>query len=137
MIYQELVGMLRFDAVGCERAVRKVFKIVGDDNIAAAHDGCGQDVTVVGIGQRERGNERLIARDKTVAHARVHEGARALEIGPLELRPVSQQRPYPFFMNIGRPFRAEEIGDGKLQQDIPNGGGIENARVKEGRVLTH
>ncbi len=61
MIYQELVGMLRFDAVGCERAVRKVFKIVGDDNIAAAHDGGGQDVTVVGIGQRERGNERLIA----------------------------------------------------------------------------
>ena len=115
---------------------RKVFEIVGDDDVAAADDSCGQDVTIVGIGQRKRGNERLIARDKAVSHGRVHEGARALEIGALELRPISEQRAYPFFVNVGRPFRAEEIRDGELQQDIP-GGGIENARIVESRVRTH
>jgi hypothetical protein len=61
----------------------------------------------------------------------------ALEIGGSYRRAIPEKRPHPLVVDVGRPFRPEEIRDGKLQEYIPGDGGIEHACIEEGRVGTH
>ena len=44
---------------------------------------------------------------------------------------TAQQRPHPFVMNGGAPFRMIDVGDGKLNEVIPHGRGIEHIGVEE------
>jgi hypothetical protein len=49
----ERVRIPRLDPMRCERVRRKVAQVDSDDDTGAAVDRCGEDVTIVGIGQRE------------------------------------------------------------------------------------
>jgi len=67
VVAEELVGVLGFDAVGFEGAAWEVALVACDDDIAAADDGGGEDVSVVGVGEREAGDEGFVAGDEAVA----------------------------------------------------------------------
>jgi len=64
--------------------------------------------------------------------SRVRSSARAVPVGF-----IAQQCFDPFSMNVGRPLGLEEVGDGKLHQDIPHGCRIEDIGVKKDCVGGH
>lgn len=63
----------------------------------------------------------LVARDETMGHVSVHEGARALKVRALARWLVFQKRANPLFVDVGAPFGAEQVHHGQLQQEVPEG----------------
>ena len=115
MIGQEVVGVLGLEPIRSEGFRGKIPEILRDDHVAAAGDSGRQDVTVGRIGQRERWNKGFISGHETIADGAIHKIARALEHGAVKARLIAQQRPHPFVMNGGAPFRMIDVGDGKLR----------------------
>jgi hypothetical protein len=71
MMTQELVWILRFDAVEGKCFVGEVFQIMGHDHVAEAYN-CGrQHTTVVGFGQGKGSNQILVPYNQTVTRASV------------------------------------------------------------------
>ena len=71
----ELVGMLGFDAVLSQHGGGKVLQVLGHDDVRLTPNGCGQDVAVIGIGQRERGNQFLEIRHQRIGNMGVPVGS--------------------------------------------------------------
>ena len=51
----------------------KIIEIVGDNHVGPATDGGGQNVSVLWIGQLERGDEVFEILDQAVAHMNIHQ----------------------------------------------------------------
>ena len=71
--------MLDLNPVRRDRGVRKVLQVGGDDHIAASRDRRGKDMTVVGVGKAERGDQRLISGDQAIPRCLVHETVGAFQ----------------------------------------------------------
>ena len=71
--------MLRLYLERRKRLGGEVLEVLRDNGIASPNDSCRQHVPVIWVGKFERRNKALVTRNQTVADARVHEIARALE----------------------------------------------------------
>jgi hypothetical protein len=81
----ELVWMPRLDSIRGELAVRKVTQIARHDDLRGAADRSREHVAVVGIRKFERAHKGLVSRDETVGDRGVHEAARPVENGGIEV----------------------------------------------------
>ena len=135
LIAEEVVGMLRLYAEGGQGGLGEVLEILGDDHVAAARDGGGEDMAVIGVGQGEGGDQRFIAGDKRVAGMAVHEVPGALERGAVAVRLPAQERLDPLPVDVGAPSGLEEVGYGELQKQVSHGSGIEDIGVEQGRKV--
>jgi hypothetical protein len=88
MMTQELVWMLRFDAVEGKCFVGEDIQIMCHDHVAAAYNCGGQHMTVVGVGQGKGSNQLLVPYNQTVTRASVHKVARPLKNDPAAMRLV-------------------------------------------------
>ncbi len=79
LVAKKSVRMLHLNAERSERGVGKILEVLGDDHVAAAGDGCSEDVAVARIGQGKGRDKCLIAEDQRIAGMAVHEVARAFE----------------------------------------------------------
>lgn len=77
---EKFIRVLRRDAIFLEVLFGKILQIVRDYHIGSAANGSGQNVTVLWIGQLERGDEFLKVFNEAVAHMHIHEGSGALQI---------------------------------------------------------
>ena len=55
--------MLRLDAVQAERGIGKVPQVAGDDNIGPTDNGCGENMPVIRIRQRQGIDQVLVPGD--------------------------------------------------------------------------
>jgi hypothetical protein len=69
---------------------------------------------IVGIGQLDDGDQASIARHQAITDVAVHQFAGSLQCRTVSERLVAHQRIDPFPMNISRPPRFEDVGDGEL-----------------------
>jgi len=126
---QKLIGMLGFDAIWGQMFRGKMPQVIGDDDIRPAVNGGCQHVAVAGVGQVQRGDERLEAGHQAIARLGIHQLAGAFKPFAGQVWPVVQQMAHPFFINQMRPFGPVEIGQGQLHQQIPQRRGIEHTGI--------
>ena len=130
---KESVGVPHLDPVGRDRGIRKVPEVAGNDRVAASDYGCRQNVTIIGIGQVERGNQRLVSGDYGIPRGPVHEIARSFQRRAVAAGFVSEQGVDPLVVNRGGPSRPENVVDRQLQKNIPHRRGIEDVGVEKSR----
>lgn len=85
---QKLIGVLDLDAVRCDRFFRKILQVVSHDDVRTATNGSRQHVTIIWIGQGERGDQVLEVVDECIPGVRVHEIARSFQLRSSEVRSV-------------------------------------------------
>jgi hypothetical protein len=73
LVHHQLVGRAGLDISGFEGVGREVLDVVGDDHLGARPDGGREDVSIVGVGQLEGVDERLMADDETVTYRGDHQ----------------------------------------------------------------
>lgn len=129
--------MLGLDGVGCQRRLREILQILSDDDIAAAHDGGGEYMPVIGIGKLERLDQLLITRDETVPRCRVHEVAGPLQSRPLGRRLPAHQRRDPLTVNVRAPFGLTQVSDRQLHEQVAKRGRVEHICVEQRGVMAH
>ena len=137
VIGKKVVGVLDFEPVRRDCGLRKVLQVGGDDHIAASCDRRGRNMTVIGVGKAERGDQRLISGDQAIPRRLVHETAGAFQGCLIAVRFVSQQSIDPLPMNVAGPFRTKDIFDRQLQKNVPQWCGIENVCVEKSGEARH
>ena len=75
---QEIVGMLRFDAIRFERSLWKIVQVLRDNHIATSHNRCRQHMAIIGIREFKTGNQRFIPCDEGIPDSSIHQRAGAL-----------------------------------------------------------
>ena len=80
-----------------------------DDHIAMARDCRGENVTVVGIGKVECGDQRFVSGDQAIPSRPVHETARAFQDRVVTVGLVEEQGIDPLSMDVRSPFGAKNI----------------------------
>ena len=86
MIAQKFIGMLSLNPEGLEHRNRKVLQIRRHDNIAAADNRSGKNMSVVGIWKFEQRDQTLITCDQGIARRLVYEFAGPLQVRALPVR---------------------------------------------------
>ena len=137
VIGKKVVGVLDFDSVGHDRGFWEVPQVRGDDHVAASDYCCCENMTVVGVGKVECGDNRFVSGDQAIPCCPIHEIARPFQGCSITVRFVADQGVDPLPMDVCGPFRAKEIVNGQLQKNIPHRCGIENVGVKESREGRH
>ena len=79
----------------------------------------GKDMTVVGVGKAERGNQRLVSGDQAIRRCLIHEVLGAFQRCATAARFASQQGIDPLTVNVAAPFRTKDILDRQLQASVP------------------
>jgi hypothetical protein len=121
---QECVRMVCFDPVPRQRGGGEVGEIEGDDRIGMSLDRRRQNVAVIGIRQAQRVDERLIVLDQAIADVGLPERPCARQLGHGQIGSVRQQMANPLVIDPLRSLRPEEIGQGRFQQQVPDGGRV-------------
>ena len=98
-----------------------VLLVEGDDDLRLGADGGGQHMAVIGVGQRQRRDQPLIAGYAGVGQRVVHRGASPFQHRRCDIGPCGLHRTQPFGMDIGAPGRAEQARLGQL--DLSNSRG--------------
>ena len=78
-VAHELIGMLRFNAIGSEDLSRKVPKVVRHYYVRPTYDGSRQNVSIVDIWKLEPGLKGFVGGDKAIRYRGVHQLARSLQ----------------------------------------------------------
>ena len=99
----------------------------------------GQHVTVLRIGQRQAGNERLKPIDDRVGKDRVHSlpCSSSIRLDRSAAPLVRDHVSHPFVVNQCGPSGPIETICGQAQNKIAERGGIENRCVQNGREIRH
>ena len=134
---KEVVRVLDFNPVRRDRSIRKVQQVGGDDHIATSRDCRGKDMTIVGVGKAERGDKRFVSGDQTIPRCFVHESSGAFQRRSTAVRFFSQQGIDPLPVDVAGPFRAKDILDRQLQENVPQRRGIEDVGVEKSGDARH
>ena len=133
----KLVGVLGLDVVFAEDFGGEILQVISDDDIAAATQGGGEDMAVIGIWQREGWDEFFVAYNQGIGNSGIHQGTGVLELGGGEVGAVEQDVTRPLVMNGGAPAGTKQAGKRQLEQQVAQGSGIEHAGVVESGVSGH
>lgn len=123
--------MYSFDLELTKRRRWEITQIVGDDQTRAAVNCRGEHVPVIRVGQRKRGDKRLVTGDQAVWHVLVHHLTTPRQALGRQFRPVRQQIPRPFVVDLIRPACLEQIRERKPHEEITQRCRIEDTRVVE------
>ena len=107
-VLNEVIGALGLDAEWAQDSVGEVPKVVCDDYLGAAADGCGDDMAVVFVGEFDCFDEGLIRGDEAVGYGSDHELAVSCEAGWVELGVRSD--------NAGSHLVEDDFGPPSLEQ---------------------
>ncbi len=99
--------------------------------------GRGENMTVVGVGKIECGDQRVVSGEQTVPRGPVHETADVLQRCSVTVRFVTDQGVDPLLMDVFGPFGAKDIVSRHLQKNIPHRCGIENVGVRKSGEARH
>lgn len=84
-IEYEVVSALRLDVPGRQRRLRKVLGVVRDDQLGVSLDRCGENVPVVGVGQVDDLDERLVVHDQHIPDRLVHQFPGAVQLDRVQV----------------------------------------------------
>ena len=73
-VFGKLVGVLGFDAKGCQHRFRKIPLIESDDDAGIAADRGGEHMPVIGIRQVQARHENIMAGDQGIGNGTIHQG---------------------------------------------------------------
>lgn len=132
----ESVRMPGFDAKRRKPGGRKVVQVLGHDQIGVRGDCRSKHMAVIGIREIESLDERLVAGDQAVPNTRIHHCSRTFEVR-LQSGALAKNCTYPFIVNAIRPLRAEQIGEGKPHEQIPQRCGIQHTGIVQHRDGRH
>ena len=127
----KFVWMLYFHVVGSQDCGGKVFEISRDDDIGPADYRCRQYMSIVLVGQIERGNQVFEAADARVRHSFFHLLARAPVRGGVKIRALASAGLYPLFVDTVAPARPKQVCHCKTDQQVPDRGRIQHARIEQ------
>ena len=130
-VRRELVRMLRPDAVGSQRGFREVGEIEGHDQRHPRGNRRRQNVPVVGVRQRERGDQSGVLGDVPVPSPAVHQFPSALQARPLNVGPVLQHLLDLFLMDLVSPLRLEEEADRQVHEEVSKRRRVQDAGVQQ------
>lgn len=128
---QKRIGTNRFHIQCRKRASREVRKVFGDYVLRAASDRRRDDVPIIGVGQDNRVDQRLVSCYPCFGEMRPHH----LFLRPdaaFQIRPASKQIARPLIQNGIRPTGAEKTGIIEGQQSVPLPKGKQDVCVEDG-----
>jgi hypothetical protein len=105
---QEVVRMYGLDIEAAEHLRLEILQIVGHDDFGTGVDYGGQDVTVVGVGERQGIDQVLMPGHQAIADGRVDEGTGPYEPIEGELRVALQDVVDPLVVNRPGPPRPHD-----------------------------
>lgn len=121
--------MLPFDAIRLQTFHGKVLEVERHDGLRTGADGGGENVTIVGVRQREPGDQVVEALDHTIRHRSNHELARAGELRSREVGALLEDVREALIEDHRRPPRADDARSGEPNEQVAQRRGVENARV--------
>src|SRR5262249_37907318 len=127
---QELVRMLRFDSPSIKRLGGEVLEIDRDNEIGTTLYCRGEDKAVIRVRQLEHIDELLEIGHDRVAHVRIHQIARSLELRARQIPSILENGPDPLLMHCVGPLGAVEVRNCKLHEEVAERCGIENRCVE-------
>ena len=78
----KVVGVLRFNSVRSQRLVREIAQIERHNHVGLRTNCGGENVPIIGIGKRQRRDERFVVRHQAIAHVRVHQVPNSFNLFP-------------------------------------------------------
>ncbi len=127
---QEIVGVSRLDAEWGEGSLGEIPRIHGDDGSTFADDRGGEDMSIVGVGKVET----LIIPSWPLTNGSsicCSMRSQAFECVRFPMGLVAKKGPHPFPLNLDRPLWLVAEFQTKFHQQIAEGGGIQDNRVKK------
>lgn len=115
----EVVGMLDLDPVRRQGGIRKVLLVEGHDGVGIDLDGSRQDMAIVRVRERQRGDQRVIFSNKSVEDCRVHPRGGRAQPRLVKVAPVREKVSNPFVVDAFGPFGPKEPRRGQFDQYIP------------------
>ena len=128
-IQDKVVGVAWNNPKCSERLLREVLQVRCHDLLGAGENRGGQNMSIIGIGQRQLVDQVLVAGDQAIRDGLVHQGDRPRKPGFIELRAVAQESGHPFALNIRGPPGAKAARLSQTDHQIPEGCRIEQACV--------
>ena len=120
-----------------ERLWRKILEIEGDDDTCMGMDRGGQYMSVILIGKFYRFNQVVVSFHQAVPCCGIHQSSCFLKLLSFQIGPVFEKVPNPLVVNAVGPFGPEQIGKGKLHQEVPEWSRVQNAGVVNCGELGH
>ena len=125
----EFVGMLCLEPVRGKILVGKIREVERDDHRRPRSNGCGQDVTIIGIRLLQTVDRVFISNNQRIANVRVHQLPCPLQLLTFQVRAILQYTPHPLFVNLIRPASAKQVGYGQPHQETATRSRIQDASV--------
>jgi hypothetical protein len=129
----ELIRVLRFNAIGTKDFRGKVLEVEGHDYMHTADNGCGHYVTVIRIGQAlNRWNEGLVPIYQRITHVVVHQRANPIDLLLCDVGAIGTKIPHPLLVYLLRPLSTEKPGQRQSHKEVTEWCRIEDVGIIEG-----
>lgn len=109
--------------------LREVWKVGRYDRLRSGPDGCRDNVTIVWVGKLHCLDQWLVTRHQAVAHRRVHEGSRSVELSRRKIRSVDTQVAEHLVQDLVSPFRLHKTRLGDPDEQVTQGAGVQDIGV--------
>ena len=129
--------MYGLNFVPTERLWRKILEIESDNNARMGMDRGCQNVPVILIGEFYGFNQVVIPFHQAVPCCGVHQSSCLFKLLSFQIGPVLEKILNPFIVNAIGPLSPEQIGEGKLHQEIPQGSRVQDTGVVNCGELGH
>lgn len=137
LIAEELIGILYLDAVPFHHILGEISRILSDDHLSPASNGCSQNVTIIRIGQRQTFDQLVIAGDKAIIYCLAHQFASSFQLVRIQVWPVGLEVPEYLVQDRVGPPRLKDSGASESDEDIPEHVGVEHIGIKDDGESTH
>ena len=106
----------RLDIPRGDELSREVLEIRRDDDLGTDLDGCGEHVAVLGVGELEPFDERLVSGDEAVRDGAIDQLAQAGELLRRDVRAVARQASECLVEDVLGPFCLYQTGPADADQ---------------------
>lgn len=128
-VQDELIRVLRLDVVALQHMIREVAQVERDDGLRVGANGGREHVPIIRIGKIESVFEVLVAIHNAVWYHLAHQASGPLERRWWEIGTLCHDAIKAFIENAFGPACAYHTGIRDAQEEIPNRGGIQDARI--------
>lgn len=87
-VFDKLIRMLGFDAIGFERASGEIFQVEGHDDVRATPDSCCKNMVIILVGQAQSDDQIFIAINTCIRNGEVHQLGCPVQLLNAQVRPV-------------------------------------------------
>lgn len=118
LLDDEIIRMHSLHAEGLKGGGGEIPKIEGDDELGASADGCGEDMPVILVGQRQPVYKSFVSGNDSIRHGLMHQRYGAVQIA-CQFWPLFEKVAAPLLVDLIRPARRKQLRESQPEQKIP------------------